>query len=1116
MPEVDLTIRITGLSVEQLARFADAPKEIENVLKAASGALDGALSGDLSGNAFSGFLKTLDSLAEDAGSVPSIDALIAPVKEIVGKLPAGALADAGKVGASVGSFLEFFGPLKDMLLSGKFEANIGEVVTKSLDKIGGLVKANEETKGMFGEVEEFFGLFNSLVGWKTRAPSADELVRFLSRLLVGVGHDVFARASLSLKASLEPLDLLIPAGADLTAWRALPSRQLALWQGIDARLSASAHVDWAALSVELQAARRLQLEGIAVRDRLIAASLASLNGFELRGIAEVAAALREIPAAGSVKLQPIFDGLLALLRGLSAGLDSWKPTDADIDLLAQTFADEVVGSLEDTPLGRLRVMAVGFQQRLLDGIESLPLRDIAREAELALREVADAISLVNPEAIRAPIHDFLDGIKSKIDAVPAETVGESIGALWDKAEEALGAVSSKIEALANTLKGAAGSIESFTQSVQPTLEQIKQSVAQINVVLEGFDLKAPAGEVIDALHDIRDMVSKVDVSMLPEPAVAAVKAGAEMLRGIDVSATVSGPLNETLAAVDPTPLLGGVAESLAPVVAKLKLIDPSSITAELDKPVNELLKALEKLDPKQLKALVDEALRPVKAAIKSVDFAGMLAPLTNIYQEITAKVGAILDPEVIFKPLEELYKPVVDGIDALEPTHLIGLLTPHSEAIVGAAGGAAVPPANVTAAGDALRAAIGPTVHAAEDELFGYRIGDMLVPLIDLHRLLVEIVESIDDSVLAPAARQLHESFNGNLNALNPANITAHVGIKFEAALGEFEPLSVMERLGDATRAYYSAIEKIGRAQASASAGDKTVSVQVVATLPDLNPRALVPDLSQARGLVTAVNAAHGRLDLGALRVGFASVGPRFEEMLPSFLRGGDLGAGALKDALRALDPAPVRDELNRLFDEIGRKIVSLEEPAIKLMEKLALVVEERVLPLNPGNFIMMLQQLHAALKEQVLALSPATFKDEVKLIFDVVKAQLSVLDPSFIVEELTGLRDQLLKSLDDLVSALLPDPKPFGELLARIEALKPSQLLAGVSDALKPLTELTAMLDPKVLFEPLVNAIAKVRADLPDVIADLEAAFDEVLAAFPEGGITGVSVSVSAEAHAG
>jgi ribosomal 50S subunit-associated protein YjgA (DUF615 family) len=75
---------------------------------------------------------------------------------------------------------------------------------------------------------------------------------------------------------------------------------------------------------------------------------------------------------------------------------------------------------------------------------------------------------------------------------------------------------------------------------------------------------------------------------------------------------------------------------------------------------------------------------------------------------------------------------------------------------------------------------------------------------------------------------------------------------------------------------------------------------------------------------------------------------------------------------------------------------------------------------------------------------------------------------------------------------------------------LKPSQLLAPLVQTLKPISDLVAKLDPHVLFQPLIDAIQRIRDQLPEVIAEVEAALDEVLAAFPDGGDNSASGSVS------
>ena len=108
------------------------------------------------------------------------------------------------------------------------------------------------------------------------------------------------------------------------------------------------------------------------------------------------------------------------------------------------------------------------------------------------------------------------------------------------------------------------------------------------------------------------------------------------------------------------------------------------------------------------------------------------------------------------------------------------------------------------------------------------------------------------------------------------------------------------------------------------------------------------------------------------------------------------------------------------------------------------------------------------------------------------------------------------IQTVEGLLTGLLPDPAPFNALVAELAGFKPSSILAPITQALQPLSELIATLDVKVLLQPLLDAIARIRGEIPKVIADIEAALDDVLSAFPEGGPAGVSVSVSVSASVG
>jgi ribosomal 50S subunit-associated protein YjgA (DUF615 family) len=121
----------------------------------------------------------------------------------------------------------------------------------------------------------------------------------------------------------------------------------------------------------------------------------------------------------------------------------------------------------------------------------------------------------------------------------------------------------------------------------------------------------------------------------------------------------------------------------------------------------------------------------------------------------------------------------------------------------------------------------------------------------------------------------------------------------------------------------------------------------------------------------------------------------------------------------------------------------------------------------------------------------------------------MKVLDPSFLVKEIEGLRDQLIAQVDKMVDDLLPPADTFDGVGTRLAALKPSHLLAPLFEDLKPLTDLLAKLDPATLLEPLSDAIARVKDEVPEALDRIEAAIDDVLGAFPDGGGDGASASV-------
>ena len=1113
MPEASLTITIEGISPEQLQQLAELPAQVETLLGSAKADLERVLDGQASGNPLSDLLETLAGLAEQAGNLPDLPDLARPFSDLLGELPTGGLADLTQVRVSIDGALGLFGPLKETLLTGDLEQVLQDGLDKSLDLVSGLRGQSDALAGPLRELAEFFRLFGALLGWSDRPPRPEEVVDLLSRALLGFGPDLLARPVAALEVALAPLDELLPVGADLTAWQGLPTAQLTLWQGLDARLAASTSLDWPALAAELRVAHGQMLESIAARDRLLARLAASLDTLRLPGLPEVALALDAVPRIQPVRLQPIVDGLRGQLRGLSASLDGLSLDEQQARRVARAVVAHLLSGIERSGLAELRGLLVTAERRLVAAIESLPFRDLARQAEQALRQVAEAADLLDPDSLRRPLREFFETLTTPIDEVAGEAVRASIGELWEGVESALDEVTTQVEAIQATIEDAVGGIQSFVGSVQPTLTTITTQVTTIRTTLQAFDLEQPASVTIEDLRALRDVVAAIDVSLLPAPAVSTLKQGAETLRSIELAATVSGPLDEVLEAVDPTPLLEQAAETLGPLVAQLRALDPGSLSVDLDRPVDELLAALNQVSPARLREAIDEALEPLREEVRSLDFVELLAPLTRAYAELVARVDGLLDPDAIFEPLEALYQPVLDVLDKLEPSRLIEKLEPSGPSVGERVAATAGPPVAVAAGFQTLREAL-PAGPETEDELFGFRPGDLLVPLIDLHRRLMAAFDDLADETLEPAGALLRDSVAGSLGKLDPTAVLARIDQTLDGALALLEPPVVSERLAEAALAYHAAASRIAAAsRLELSAGDRAVALEVAASLPSLDPLLLVPSTSQADQLRAALRRAADGTALADLRRSFAKAGPGLTGLLPSFLTSGDLGAAELRQALRDLDPTPFRVEINALFDEVGQKLRGLEDALAIVLEELTLAGEELLESISPGSLVALAVRLHAVLKEQVAALGPATFKDEVALLFDVVRRQLAALDPANIAAELNALREALLAKVDGLVDALLPDPAAFDALLVRLAGLKPSRLLATLSATLRPLAELVAMLDPEALVQPIIDAIARIRAQLPQVLADIEAALDEVLGALQEGGISSVSVTVEARA---
>ena len=167
--------------------------------------------------------------------------------------------------------------------------------------------------------------------------------------------------------------------------------------------------------------------------------------------------------------------------------------------------------------------------------------------------------------------------------------------------------------------------------------------------------------------------------------------------------------------------------------------------------------------------------------------------------------------------------------------------------------------------------------------------------------------------------------------------------------------------------------------------------------------RGLIPGPGQTAALSAAAVAAR-RADVGALRSAYAVGVSRLRLLLPAFVGDADSGAGLL-GALAALDPDPIRVEVNALFDEAGHFLAGLGDVVTAAIEEIAKQLEELLLPLNPAGLFDLVTRVHQNRLIQVQAISPAALAEHVRLVFAAVRRQLEALDPGRLAEQVDAVR---------------------------------------------------------------------------------------------------------------
>ncbi|HSO18709.1 MAG TPA: hypothetical protein VLT88_04590 [Desulfosarcina sp.] len=203
----DAALSIT-ISSDDLSTLQDLPGQIETLARTAQHALEAVRTGADTGNPVGALISGLSDLGDAVGEIPALEPLVAPIRDLAAQLPESALGDAAAVGAAIDRVLGLFGPLKDAVLSGRIEEDLTGFIRQALEQTGGLFTPGDEVTALMGELETFFRLLRSMLGWQDHPPSPEDVAELIARALAGMAPDLLDAPSRALEAALTPLEEL--------------------------------------------------------------------------------------------------------------------------------------------------------------------------------------------------------------------------------------------------------------------------------------------------------------------------------------------------------------------------------------------------------------------------------------------------------------------------------------------------------------------------------------------------------------------------------------------------------------------------------------------------------------------------------------------------------------------------------------------------------------------------------------------------------------------------------------------------------------------------------------------------------------------------------------------
>ncbi len=807
------------------------------------------------------------------------------------------------------------------------------------------------------------------------------------------------------------------------------------------------------------------------------------------------------------KLRALLDGLPKVeVNVTEIFLEPVREVAEEVELLTPELVTAMLDGLRaelDEAVARARLTAIpqvieGLFEALAEQLRRVPLAELRGrliaaldDLELRVREL-DAFSPV--WLLGAKLH----GLVKKVEGIDVAPIRERVAQLGAQIQSAVDAF--PIGSIKSELEGLVAAVAELIGQATPALEELDRQLDGLADKVASFDFEAAGAASIDLMAEIRAKVKEaLGSGDVPEPARAALGLAAQGLKGINLSAEVTAPATQLLAQLDPAAILAPVEPVLARIREVVETVSPKGLIDRLEAPYAQLVGALAQIKPALLVAGLEAEFGRFSDLVARLDPVELAQPLQKEFEKLKKRLADATDPAPLFAPLEELYDQLLALFDRLDLGKVL-------EAVLRKVGD--LPAGIQGAVGTAVKAKAGGGALALEEAVEPFRFGDVLRPLQLLLAQVKKAVTGMAGEVLEAALGRVEQAVAGLVALADPAlglggQISRELARR-RAQLDLADPNGPTAEL----RAALAELTVVAAgltlsASVRAQLGGAVVSVQ-------LSGRA---DLGAGAGLTLEPDRLLAGLEVGTLDGALAELARALERLLPAPLARVDGApvAQRLAALFDALDPTPVIVELDALGAQILAKLQSFIKEILAGMMRIWNRVFELLDLFSPQGLLKQISAGMTLVKAELAVLDPRPIKEEVRELRDAVLDVLDAFSPAAVAGQLSGLFAAVRAKLGELdPAALVGDLDPLANVLASLEELRPSKVLAPLVESTAELQLSLDKLSGVELGRALVAAVAKLKGSLEVTITGLEGELDGLLDDLGAGGSGGLDVDAT------